>query len=66
MRSDKDTWDITTSVGSTALFVPAARWNEMAAGVTVPHRVAARHYDFLKKCDVLVVTNEPARDVASR
>lgn len=25
MRSDKDTWDITTSVGSTALFVAAAR-----------------------------------------
>jgi methyltransferase (TIGR00027 family) len=25
MRTDKDTWDITTSVGSTALFVAAAR-----------------------------------------
>ncbi|MDT5150328.1 MAG: hypothetical protein QOI01_2061 [Mycobacterium sp.] len=25
MRSDDDTWDITTSVGSTALFVAAAR-----------------------------------------
>ena len=25
MRSDNDTWDITTSVGSTALFVAAAR-----------------------------------------
>ena len=25
MRTDNDTWDITTSVGSTALFVAAAR-----------------------------------------
>ena len=25
MRSDNDSWDITTSVGSTALFVAAAR-----------------------------------------
>jgi 4-amino-4-deoxy-L-arabinose transferase-like glycosyltransferase len=48
------------------LFVPAARWDEMAASVSVPHRVAARHYDFMKKCEVLVVTNEPARDVAAR
>ena len=47
------------------LFVPAVRWNEMAAGVTVPHRVVARHFDFMRKCDVLVITNEPARDVAA-
>ena len=47
------------------LFVPAVRWDEMAAAVTVPHRVAARHFDFLKKCEVLVITNEPGRDVAA-
>jgi 4-amino-4-deoxy-L-arabinose transferase-like glycosyltransferase len=47
------------------LFVPAPRWDEMAAGVMIPHRVAARHYDFMKNCDVLVVTNEPSPDVAT-
>ncbi len=34
MRSDDDTWDITTSVGSTALFVAAAR--ALEAGKTKP------------------------------
>jgi hypothetical protein len=46
------------------LFVPAARWDEMAASVSVPHRVAARHYDFMKKCEVLVITNEDDKRTA--
>ena len=48
------------------LFVPAATWEQMAAGVSGPHRVVARHFDFMRKCEVLVITNEPARDVAAR
>lgn len=49
------------------LFVPAPLWEGgLAARVTVPHRVAARHYDFLVKCDILVVTNVAGPDVAKR
>jgi hypothetical protein len=48
------------------LFVPEPVWsNSLAGRITVPHRVAARHHDFLEKCDILVITNE-ARDVARR
>ncbi|VEG46307.1 methyltransferase [Mycolicibacterium flavescens] len=36
MRNDNDTWDITTSVGSTALFVAAAR----ALEAQKPHPIA--------------------------
>jgi 4-amino-4-deoxy-L-arabinose transferase-like glycosyltransferase len=46
------------------LFVPAVRWDEMAAGVTVPHRVVARRYDFMRKCEVLVITNEDDKRTA--
>jgi 4-amino-4-deoxy-L-arabinose transferase-like glycosyltransferase len=49
------------------LFVPEPTWRLWVAGrVSVPHRVAARRYDFLKNCDVLVVTNDMAREVAGR
>ena len=41
------------------LFVPAPAWDGWIAGkVTVPHRIAARHFDFYRNCDVLVVTND--------
>ena len=40
------------------LFVPEPAWAAWVAGkMAVPHRVAARHYDFYRNCDVLVVTN---------
>ena len=42
------------------LFVPEPTWRLWVADkVKVPHRVAARHYDFYKNCDILVITNEP-------
>jgi 4-amino-4-deoxy-L-arabinose transferase-like glycosyltransferase len=48
------------------LFVPEPVWMASLAGrVATPHRVVARHQDFLEKCDILVITNE-MRDVASR
>jgi 4-amino-4-deoxy-L-arabinose transferase-like glycosyltransferase len=48
------------------LFVPEPVWRESFADrVPVRYRVAARHYDFLEKCDVLVIVNE-ARDTAMR
>ncbi len=47
------------------LFVSASAWEEVAAGIRTPHREIARHFDFLKNCDVLVITNEPVRDVAA-
>lgn len=41
------------------LFVPEKEWSEgMAEKVTVPHRIAARRYDFYRNAMILVVTNE--------
>ena len=40
------------------LFVPAKTWEQMEAKVPVPTRVVARHRDFYRNCDVLVVTND--------
>jgi 4-amino-4-deoxy-L-arabinose transferase-like glycosyltransferase len=48
------------------LFVTVSAWDDLAARVTSPHRVAARHFDFLRNCDVLVIVNEPDRDVAAK
>lgn len=40
------------------LFVPEPTWSRWVRDkVAVPHRVAARRYDFYRNCDVLVVTN---------
>ena len=48
------------------LFVPEPVWTASLAGrMAVPCRIAARHADFLERCEILVVTNE-VRDVASR
>jgi hypothetical protein len=48
------------------LFVPEPVWNRaLATRISVPFRVAAKHHDFLEKCDILVVTNVIS-DVASR
>jgi 4-amino-4-deoxy-L-arabinose transferase-like glycosyltransferase len=42
------------------LFVSEPAWAARVANrVAVPHRVAARHFDMYRNCDVLVVTNEP-------
>ncbi|MCE9566647.1 MAG: glycosyltransferase family 39 protein [Planctomycetes bacterium] len=48
------------------VFVPAPVWDELAADLPGPRRVIARHHDFLRKCDVVVVTNVPSADVATR
>jgi 4-amino-4-deoxy-L-arabinose transferase-like glycosyltransferase len=41
------------------LFVPERTWVELvAAKVPVPTQVVARRHDFLRNCDVLVVTND--------
>ncbi len=42
------------------LLIPEPTWRQWIEPlVTVPHRVVARRFDFLRNCDVLVVTNEP-------
>jgi len=41
------------------LFLPARTWDAMAGQVDVPYRLVARHWDFYRHCDVLVVTNRP-------
>ncbi|MBN9118459.1 MAG: glycosyltransferase family 39 protein [Planctomycetes bacterium] len=41
------------------LFVPAKTWEQhVEAKVWVPTRVVARHHDFYRNCEVLVVTND--------
>jgi hypothetical protein len=41
------------------LFVPAPTWERVVeAKVGVPTRVVARRHDFLRNCDILVVTND--------
>jgi 4-amino-4-deoxy-L-arabinose transferase-like glycosyltransferase len=47
------------------LFVSEKAWEEwLKPHVKGPHRVAARHFDMYRNCDVLVVTNEPEAAVA--
>jgi 4-amino-4-deoxy-L-arabinose transferase-like glycosyltransferase len=40
------------------LFVPESVWHDVARVLPIPHREVGRRYDFLKNCDVLVVTNQ--------
>ncbi len=40
------------------LFIPATTWEKLEPKVAVPTRVVARHRDFYRNCDVLVVTND--------
>jgi 4-amino-4-deoxy-L-arabinose transferase-like glycosyltransferase len=42
------------------LFVPANTWERIEPVVRVPVRVAARHYDFYRNKEILVVTNDGA------
>jgi hypothetical protein len=50
------------------LFVPEPTWNAWFAGrLPVAPRVAARHFDLYKNCDILVLTNAPdTAGIASR
>ena len=49
------------------LFVPEPTWRRWVADkVAVPHRVAARRFDFYRNCDVIVIANEPAVELAER
>ncbi len=48
------------------LFVPAKTWEQsVEAKVAVPTRIVARHYDFYRNCEIVVVTNEVSQ-VSSR
>jgi 4-amino-4-deoxy-L-arabinose transferase-like glycosyltransferase len=41
------------------LFVPEPVWAaQLARNVSTPHRIAARKYDLLRNCEILVVTNQ--------
>jgi hypothetical protein len=40
------------------LFIPAKTWELVEPKVGVPTRIVARHRDFYRNCDVLVVTND--------
>jgi 4-amino-4-deoxy-L-arabinose transferase-like glycosyltransferase len=40
------------------LFIPAKTWEQVEAKVPVPTRIVARHHDFLRNCEILVVTND--------
>jgi hypothetical protein len=47
------------------LFVPAKTWERVEAKVWVPTRVVARHHDFYRNYEILVVTNDVTA-IASR
>ncbi len=48
------------------VFISESNWNNaVAAKVTVPHRIIARHYDFLERGNILVVTNDTTGDMAA-
>ena len=40
------------------LFLPAPVWQELQARAPQPHRLLARHWDFYRNCEVVVVVNE--------
>jgi 4-amino-4-deoxy-L-arabinose transferase-like glycosyltransferase len=42
------------------LFVPAKAWAGLSATLPAAYRVVGKRHDFLRGCDVLVVTNVPA------
>ncbi len=47
------------------VFVAESTWNNViAAKMTVPHRIVARHYDFFEKGNVLVITNDTTGETA--
>lgn len=48
------------------LFVPAKTWERLGPAMPESASVRARHFDFLTRCEVLVVTNVPPGDVAAR
>jgi hypothetical protein len=40
------------------VLIPETVWNEVREQLTVPVRELTRHYDFYRRCDVLVIANE--------
>jgi hypothetical protein len=42
------------------LFVPAGLWKQIAPQISTPHAEVARHYDFYRRTDVVVVRNSAA------
>lgn len=48
------------------VFVPAKVWEQLQPALPRTHRVVALRHDFLTRCDVVVVTNAPSADVATR
>jgi 4-amino-4-deoxy-L-arabinose transferase-like glycosyltransferase len=49
------------------LFVPAEVWNAMPKDrVKVPCREVARHFDFYRNCDVVVITNDTGANGVAR
>jgi len=48
------------------VFISEFTWNNaVAAKVTVPYRIIARHYDFLERGNILVITNDTTGDMAA-
>jgi hypothetical protein len=39
------------------LFVPAGLWKQIAPQISTPHTEVARHFDFYRRTDVVVVRN---------
>ncbi len=46
--------------GPAYLFVPESLWEKIAPGLSTPYAVVARHHDFYRRTDVVVVRNHVA------
>jgi 4-amino-4-deoxy-L-arabinose transferase-like glycosyltransferase len=40
------------------VFIPESKWSKIITSQSIPHRIAARRFDFLRNEPILVVTNE--------
>lgn len=40
------------------VFIPESKWSKIVTSQSIPHRIAARRFDFLRNEPILVVTNE--------
>jgi 4-amino-4-deoxy-L-arabinose transferase-like glycosyltransferase len=58
LDSARDAVDFLRSPLPSYLFVPAPAWDDLRPRVPVPCRLLGRRYDFYRKCDVVLVTNQ--------
>lgn len=64
LLTDQQVRDFLTFPITSYLFVPAPKWHELQESGAIGGEVVARHFDFYRNCDVLVISNRPQQFVA--